>query len=611
VTPAAAPDANAAPARAFHRFENVLLACIFASTVLLPIAEIGLRAFLHVGIENQANLVQHATLVVGMLGAAVAARERRLLTLAVAGFFTGPAAFVAGVGSAIVAAAVAVLLALAAWDFVMVERAAGATLAYGLPVWIVQASIPLGFSLIAWRLMIASSASLPIRMVVICAAAGLVAVMWWGGFSPGGLTVPVIVVILAATAFGAPVFVAIGGIAMVLLMGDGVPAAAVALNHYGLVSNPTLPAIPIFTLAGYLLAESRAPNRLLEVFDAFFGRLRGGAAIAAVLASTFFTCFTGASGVSILTLGGLVMPLLLSQGMAPRHALGLVTSAGLPGVILMPALPLLLYAIVAGQSIEDMFRAGLLPALLMLVLVSIWGVRAQGKSTVPRAQFSWSRARTALAAAKWELSMPLVPIVLLASSVATPVEAAAFTAAYAAFVVTIVHRDLRIRSDLPRVATECALMTGGILLVLGVAMGLTNYLVDAEIPVRTVDWVTAHIGSRWVFLLALNVALLFAGCVMDAYTAIVVLVPLVAPLGVALGVHPAHLGIIFLANLEIGFLTPPVGMNLFFSSYRFRQPIGTVFTAVLPVLGWLMAALLLITYVPWLSTALLRTPSGH
>lgn len=207
--------------------------------------------------------------------------------------------------------------------------------------------------------------------------------------------------------------------------------------------------------------------------------------------------------------------------------------------------------------------------------------------------------------------MPFAPIVLLATSVATPVEAAAFTAAYAAFVVTVFHRDHRITTDLPWVATECALMIGGILLVLGVAMGLTNYLVDAEIPVHVVDWVMAHLGLRWVFLLALNVVLLLAGCVMDAYTAIVVLVPLVAPLGAALGIHPAHLGIIVLANLEIGFLTPPVGMNLFVSSYRFRQPIGTVFTAVLPILGWLVVALLLITYVPWLSTALLSTPSVH
>jgi C4-dicarboxylate transporter DctM subunit len=603
----AVPAAGTAGPGAFHRSENVVVACLFASTVLLPIVEIGLRAFLHIGIENLANLVQHITLVVGMLGAAVAAREGRLLTLAVAGFLKGRAAMVARTGSAVVAVAVSVLLALAALEFIDVERSAGATLAYGVPVWIVQAAIPLGFAVIAWRLMTTSSASSGVRASVTAAAAALVALVWWSGLPPDAVTVPAIVVMLVATVFGAPVFMAIGGIALVLLMGDGVPAASVALNHYGLVSNPTLPAIPIFTLAGYLLAESRAPNRLLEVFDALFGRLRGGAAIAAVLASTFFTCFTGASGVSILTLGGLVMPLLLAQGMAPRHALGLVTSAGLPGVILMPALPLLLYAIVAGQSIEDMFRAGLLPALLMLVLVSIWGVRAQGRSTAPRAAFSWPRARRALSAAKWELTMPFVPIVLLATSVATPVEAAAFTAAYAGVVVTVIHRDLRIRTDLPRVATECALMIGGILLVLGVAMALTNYLVDAEIPVRVVDWVTSHIESRWVFLLALNVALLLAGCVMDAYTAIVVLVPLVAPLGVALDVHPAHLGIIFLANLEIGYLTPPVGMNLFFSSYRFRHPIGTVFSAILPVLGWLIAALLLITYVPWLSTALLPT----
>jgi C4-dicarboxylate transporter, DctM subunit len=284
--------------------------------------------------------------------------------------------------------------------------------------------------------------------------------------------------------------------------------------------------------------------------------------------------------------------------------LGLVTGAGLPGVILMPALPLLLYAIVARVGIEDMFLGGLLPALLMLGVVAAWGVWRQPRRAASGPAFSWQRVRAALGAAKWELSLPVAPIVALASGIATPVEAAAVTALYALVIVTAVHRDLHAARDLPRVIAECGLLVGGILLVLGVALSLTNYMVDAELPDRLVEWVRQSIHSRWAFLLALNAVLLLAGCVMDIYTAIVVLAPLVTPLGLAYGVHPVHLGIVFLANLELGYLTPPVGMNLFFSAYRFGKPIAEVFRAVLPLFAALAAALAGVTYWPWLSTFL-------
>jgi tripartite ATP-independent transporter DctM subunit len=335
-----------------------------------------------------------------------------------------------------------------------------------------------------------------------------------------------------------------------------------------------------------------------------FGGLRGGAALATVLACTFFTCFTGASGVTILALGGLVMPLLGAAGYRPKDALALVTGAGLPGVILMPALPLLLYAIVARVSIEDMFLGGLAPAALMLAIVAAWGVWRQPRAVKQRAELSWPRVRAAALAAKWELSLPIVPVLALASGFATPVEAAAVTALYAFVIVAVVHRDLSLARDLPRVIAECGLLIGGILLVLGVALGLTNFLVDAEVPDRLVGWVRGAISSPWVFLLALNGVLLAAGCVMDIYTAIVVLAPLVTPLGVAYGIHPVHLGIVFLANLEFGYLTPPVGMNLFFASYRFNKPIAEVFQAVLPLVGALAVALVAVTFLPWLSTTL-------
>jgi len=591
-------------ARSFVSAENALLAMVFALTVGLPLAELTLRASLGVGIRGVGSLVQHLTLALGMFGAAVAAREQRLLSIALASLLEGRLAVIARFASSVVAAIVAALLALAAADFVAIERASANTLTYGIPVWLAELPLPVGFALVSARLAWHAAPTPGGRLGAALLAAGAVAVLRTVQIDPALMLVPALIVLAAGALLGAPIFAVLGGAGLFLLLVQGVPAAAVAVNHYSLVVNPSLPAIPMFTLAGYLLAESHAPQRLVAVFDSLFGRFRGGAAIVTVLACTFFTCFTGASGVTILALGGLVMPLLAGAGYSPKHSLGLVTAAGLPGVLLMPALPLILYAIVARVGIEEMFLGGALPALLMLGIVLAWGIARRPGAANETRRFDARRARAALFDAKWELSLPLVPIVSLASGLATPVEAAALTAGYAFCITSIVHRDLRPLRDLPRVIAECGLMVGGILLILGVALGLTNYLVDAQLPERLVSWVTQTIDSRIVFLLALNVLLLAAGCVMDIFTAIVVLAPLVTPIGLAYGVHPVHLGIIFLANLELGYLTPPVGMNLFFASYRFNRPVMEVFRAVSPLFLALAIGLLIITYVPWLSTGL-------
>jgi tripartite ATP-independent transporter DctM subunit len=584
--------------------ENSLLVLIFGAAVSLPLLEVALRATVDTGIEGASTFLQHLTLAVGMFGAAVAARERRLLTLAISPLLTGRHTHVAHLLSSAIAAAITVLLASAALEFLTLEREAGATLVQGVPVWIAELPLPIGFALIALRLVHHASESISGRFIAAALTVTVVLVLQYlmQGSTPA--PAPALALVGVALVLGAPIFAAIGGAAMLLLIDSGVPVAAVAVNHYSLVVNPSLPAIPMFTLAGYLLAESEAPRRLTEVFHALFGRMRGGSAIVCVLACTFFTTFTGASGVTIIALGGLVMPLLIGAGYEKRPALGLVTAAGLPGVLLMPALPLILYAIVAQVSLKDMFMGGLLPVVLMLAITVAWGISREPKRARQTEPFDWSRARMALMAAKWELSLPLVPVLSLVSGLATPVEAAAVTALYAFIVTTVVRRDLHFRRDIPRVVSECGLMVGGILLILGVALSFTNYLVDAEIPDNLVSWVTQSIEHRWVFLLALNTVLLAAGCVMDIYTAIVVLVPLIVPLGQAFGVHPVHLGIIFLANLELGYLTPPVGMNLFFASCRFDKPIAEVFRAIAPLFLALGIGILIITYLPWLSTAL-------
>lgn len=584
--------------------EDALVAFLFALTVAVPLIEIVLRSTLRIGIEGVAALVQHITLALGMLGAAAAARDGRLLTLAVAGFIRGRAAVAARFAGRVVAGAVSLLLFAATLDFITAERASGSSLVYGIPVWVAELPLPLGYGLIALRLLLQAAESLGGR---VAAAALVVAAVAWLRLAPpdpAAGVAPLLIVLAGACLLGAPIFSLVGGAALFLLTARGVPAASVAVDHYSLAVNPALPAIPMFTLAGYLLAESEAPRRLIEVFDALFGRFRGGAAIATVLACTFFTSFTGASGVTVLALGGLALPLLLATGYREKSALGLVTAAGLPGTLLIPALPLILYAIVAGIPIEHMFLAGLLPTLLMAGIVIAWGIWQQGARPAVAA-FDPRRARAALMAAKWELSVPIVPVAALASGVATPVESAALTAAYALFVTSIAQRDLRLVRDVPRIMAECGLIIGGILLIMGVALGLTDFLVDAEIPNQLAAWARDRIGGRYGLLLALNAALLLAGCVIEIYPAILVLAPIVIRVGTAFGVNPVHLGIVFLANMELGYLTPLVGLNLFFAAYRFGRPVMELFRAVLPLFVALAAGVLLITYVPWLSTGIL------
>ncbi|MCI0419453.1 MAG: TRAP transporter large permease subunit, partial [Acidobacteria bacterium] len=416
--------------------------------------------------------------------------------------------------------------------------------------------------------------------------------------SPADMVAPALIGLLAATSLGAPVFATLGGAALILFWGADLPIASIPLDHYRLVINPSLPTIPLFTLAGYFLAEGGASRRLVRVFQALLGRFRGGPAIVTALVCAFFTSFTGASGVTILALGGLLMPVLLSAGYSPKSSLGLLTGAGSVGLLFPPCLPLILYAIVAKISIEDMFLGGIVPGILMVALTAWWGMTQGPKVTGEGRSFDRREAKQAMWDAKWELLLPAVAFAGLFGGIATPVEAAALTALYAWVVETFIYGDLKVTRDAARVMTECGLLVGGVLLILGVALGFTNYLVDAQIAERAVEWVTGSIQSRWVFLLLLNLFLLVVGCLMDIFSAIVVVVPLIVPMGLAFGVDPIHLGIIFLANLELGYLTPPVGMNLFLASYRFSKPLAEVARSIIPILLVLLVGVLCITYVP-------------
>jgi C4-dicarboxylate transporter DctM subunit len=595
----------------FDAIENAIAALAMLVMVALPLLEIAVRRLFGVGVPASGPIVQHLTLWVGFLGAAIAAREGKLLALATGTFIpAGPLRRAAGIVAAAVASWASVILAWGGVAMVAAEREAQTTIGAGIPAWMAQAVLPAAFAVIAARLVYKAGPAWIDRLLASTGVVAALVVLRAPGLVEGRAAWPGLLVVAVAALFGMPLFAILGGAAAWLFLHDGITPAAILIETYSLSVSPTLPAIPLFTLAGFLLAEGRASERLLRVFRALVGWIPGGTAVVCAVLCSFFTVFTGGSGVTILALGGVLFPALIKDGYRERFALGLLTASGSLGLLLPPALPLILYAVVAQIPIEDIFIGGILPGILLTAMVAAYGMHEGIVSGAGRQPFDAAEARRAAWAAKWELAMPALVLVAMFSGFATAVEAAALTAVYALVVQTAVHRDLSVRRDLLRVVTECVTVVGGVLIILGVAVGLTNYLVNAQVPALLVAWARAHITSRFTFLLLLNVFLLAVGWLMEIYAAIVVVVPLIVPLGAAFGIHPVHLGIIFIANLELGFLTPLVGLNIFLASYRFKRPVLEVCRAALPMMAILGAGVLVITYVPWLTTGLL-TLLGH
>ena len=591
--------------KAFRKSEEVIASLALAAMVLLPLIEIPLRRF-GTGIPGAISVERHLTLWVAFLGAALAAREGRLLSLATGQLLPeGKLRTAGGRLASAVAVGVCALFFRAGIDLVVEEAAAGTMITRSLPVWLAQIVMPVAFLLIGLRLVWRSADSWKGRSVAILGAVLGLLLAQFPGLLEAHPSWPGLTLVLIATLLGSPIFAALGGIAALLFMAEGVPPVAVLIETYSISVNPTLAAIPLFTLVGFFLAEGKASSRLLNLFRAFGGWVPGGTAVVCAFVCAFFTVFTGGSGVTILALGALLFQVLREDRYNERFSLGLLTASGSLGLLLPPALPLILYGIVASVPIEDLFIGGIIPGILLVSLVAGWGVREGIKSGVQRRPFEPREAARALWEAKWELFLPIVVLFVIFRGIATLVEAAALAALYAFVVQCFVHRDVSLGSDLARVFRQCLVLIGGVLLILGMAMGFSSYMVDAMIPSRALEWVQSHIDSRIVFLLCLNLFLLLVGAVMDIFSATVVIVPLIVPLGAAFGVHPIHLGIIFVANLELGYLTPPVGLNLFLASYRFDRPLLDLYRAAVPFLLILGVGVLLITYIPFLTTGLL------
>jgi len=415
----------------------------------------------------------------------------------------------------------------------------------------------------------------------------------------------IITLALLLMLIGTPVFVVIAGLTLYLFLASGIDVSALIIEVHRMATTPLLVAIPLFTFAGYLLSASSAPRRLIRMADALLGWLPGGLSVIALVTCAVFTALTGATGLTIIALGGILLP-AMTRGKYPENfSLGLLTTTGTLGLLFPPSLPLIVYAIVAKVGIGQLFVAGLLPGFLLVVLLSAYSIHIAVKQRVPKTAFQARELRAAVRECIWELPLPAVVLGGIYTGYAAVSEAAAITAVYVFVVEVLIYRDIRWRS-LPELMKQSMVLVGGVLIILGAAMGLTNYLIDAEIPMQLLDFFKAHIASRYLFLVVLNLFLLAVGCTMGIFSALVVVVPLLTPIAQAYGIDPVHLGIIFLTNLEIGASLPPLGINLFIAGMRFERPVLKLYAASLPFIAILLLALGVITYLPWLSLALLR-----
>jgi tripartite ATP-independent transporter DctM subunit len=589
-----------------RRAAESALIVAFLAGMALPLSDAVGRLLGGVHVPGSAAYLQLLTLWLAFLGGLLATWEEGHLKLSTASALgDGRALAVARLFGGAVAAAVTAVLAYASFQVVRADRLAGNMLTIGLPQWVGELVMPAALAAMALLFVVKAS---PRRGGRALALAAVGAVFALGGLSlrPAPLVWALGALLVVAVLLGAPVFVAMGGFGLLLFFHDATPVAAVSAEIYRLVASPTLPAIPLLTACGYVLAEGQASHRLVRLFRALFGWMPGGMAVLVAGVCALFTTFTGGSGVTIIALGGLVYPMLREEGYSEGFSLGLVTAGGSLGLLFPPSLPVILYGVVASVPPDLLYLGGLLPGFLLLVLVAIYGVWVGRGVRKERPPFSAREVAAAAWGAKWELAVPVLVIGLFASGVASLVEASAAACAFAIVTQCLVMRDLHPVRDLPRVLLKATTLIGAVLILLSSAMGLTSYLVDAEIPGQLLAAVREHVHSPVVFLLALNVFLLVLGSVLEIYSAIVILTPLVAPIGAAFGIDPVHLGVIFLANLELGFLFPPVGLNLFLSASRFGTPLPRLYRHVVPFLIITAIGVLLITYVPAMTLGVLE-----
>ena len=575
----------------------------FLAMALIPLVMTVGRWVPGITIPGAAGWVQHLTLWLGLLGGILATLRSRHLSVAVIHMLnfnklTPAINLIAGAG------AVGILLCLtsASIDLVVAQYPSPENLAGWFPIWLAQAFMPAGFLAMAVATFFVAAKNWRTRLLLIglaLLAGPALALLPQSALQ--FITLPGFIILFILALLGMPLYAVLGGVGLLLFYALEIPIAAVPAETYRIVTQPVLPSIPLFALAGSVLAAGGAPQRLVRLVQAWVGWLPGGAVVSTVIGCAIFTAITGASGVTIIALGGLLLPVILAANAERRFGIGLLTASGSVGLLFPPSLPVILYGIYGHVAIDRLFFAGLVPGLLLIIMLITYSVYRSRPQKNHRPAFHHNEALKSTWTAKGDLILPVLIFIGLFGGILTVVETAALTALWAIFLEVVVHKQLDLRKGLPTAMLESAVLIGALLSVLGLALGLVSYLVDEQIPMKAAEWVVSTIESKFVFLLALNILLLVVGMIMDIFSAIVIVVPLIAPIGLAFGVDPAHLGIIFLANLELGYLTPPVGMNLFFSSLRFERPLLEIWGTVVPFLIIFIAWVLLITYVPSLS----------
>jgi C4-dicarboxylate transporter DctM subunit len=612
-------DRHGSPSRASVAIERTVIVVLTVAMVLAPVLEIVLRIK---WIRGQGlglgPITQRLGVWLGFVGAIVATASGKHLGLATTTFLKpkNPVRRIGNFVSGAVSSATAMILVWASWQTVNADRASTDMLPGGIPTWVGETIMPVAFAFICARFIWHTPGLRQGRWIgrisSLVACFLTVALLELGKNHPHAFLWPGVLIIVGAFLLGAPVFVAMAGLAMLLFFTAETPSpiSSVPQATLQLMENPTLPAIPLLTIAGYVLAAGKASQRLVRAYKGLFGWLPGGVGLMVIGVCALFTTLTGGSGVTILALGGIMYPALVNEGYHDGFSVGLVTAAGSLGLLFPPSLPVILYSAVlpgnAGVSAKTLYLGGLIPGIVLIIVVAAYAVRAGIAARAPRQKFEVKEALASLWAAKLDLSLPIVVLAVLLAGIGTIVEAAAIGALYALLIELLVFRDVNPLREMPTVLVQAATLVGSVVVLMGVAYGLTNYLVDQEVPTTLLTWVQNHIHSQWVFLLALNAILLVLGSVFEIYAAIIVLAPLIAPLGMVFNIEPVHLGVVFLANLELGFLFPPMGLNLFLSASRFGRPLPYLYKQALPFLIFMALGVLLITYVPAMTTGVVH-----
>lgn len=591
-----------------------------------PVLEVIARKFFHTGVEGSTEYTHHLVLIITFLGGMITAREKKHLSISLNIKFKEPINTIIRATVSIISSSLSIAFAWTALSFSFSAFNMSQKIDF-IPLRYISFFMVIGFFFMGIRFAL-SSEEKRVRIFSVISGIILGSLIAIGSISNflsvilnnspdllekldkfsfalnSTVALPVIILLIALAIFEVPIFIILGGIAYMLFAKGAESPEIIPNEAYSMLISHSIPAIPLFALTGFILSESKAGERLVKLFRALFSWMPGGLAVMAILVSGFFTTFTGASGVTILALGALLSYVLVKGKYEKRFSVGLLTASGSIGLLFPPSLPIIIYGVTAQISIKDMFVGGLIPGFIMIVALAIFSIRYAGKKNVVKEPFNIKESLLAIKGAIWEILLPVIILLFFFGGITTLVESAAIAVLYSLIVEVFIKRDLKIR-DLSGVMLKAIPIIGGVLVILAVAKGLSYYTVDAEIPMRLTAWVKANIASKYVFLLLLNIALLITGMFMDIFSAIMVVVPLIIPLGNIFGIHPVHLGIIFLANMELGYLTPPVGLNLFLSSYRFEVPMTRIYKDVIPFFLIMLITVLLITYVPFLTTFLL------